>query len=279
MSSGIRATVSFETPVGCPIAAFSRRTETTIDQLSTTATQPADDQSTTEFLAKTNVSVAALVDEHHQSERSGHHGSERSGPHAPEQSGHRETDEDNTDGNATTDVDTQQSQSTTPADDPLATESVFGPVFSYGETNLYRWVRNEDRNNPCPCVCLGSFGCPVHRYTVDDGTVTLVFHATDFEQLQTIMNEFRDRFPNVNVKRLLQPPLEGTPEERVFVNRGKLTDRQEEVLETAYQMGYFERPKGANATEVAAELEITQSTATEHLSAAQRKIFGDVLGQ
>ncbi|ELY91892.1 bacterio-opsin activator HTH domain-containing protein [Natrialba hulunbeirensis JCM 10989] len=263
MSSGIRATVSFETPVGCPIAAFSRRTETTIDQLSTTVTQPSDDQSTTEFLAKTDVSVATLVDEHHEPERSGHH----------------DTGENTADGNADAGVSTQQSQSATPADTPLATESVFGPVFSYGETNLYRWVRDEDRNNPCPCVCLGSFGCPVHRYTVDEGTVTLVFHATDFEQLQTIMNEFRDRFPDVDVKRLLQPPLEGTPEERVFVNRGKLTDRQQEVLETAYQMGYFERPKGANATEVAAELEITQSTATEHLSAAQRKIFGDVLGQ
>ncbi|ELZ04795.1 bacterio-opsin activator HTH domain-containing protein [Natrialba chahannaoensis JCM 10990] len=272
MSSGIRATVSFETPVGCPIAAFSRRTETTIDQLSTTVTQPSHDQSTTEFLAKTNVSVASLVDEHHESKRSEHHESE------PRR--HHDTGEGDNGRNAEDGVPTQQPQSdTAAANDPLATESVFGPVFSYGETNLYRWVRDEDRENPCPCVCLGSFGCPVHRYTVDAGTVTLVFHATDFEQLQAIMNDFRDRFPNVNVKRLLQPPLEGTPEERVFVNRGKLTDRQQEVLETAYQMGYFERPKGANATEVAAELDITQSTFTEHLGAAQRKIFADVLGQ
>ncbi|ADD07449.1 HTH-10 family transcription regulator (plasmid) [Natrialba magadii ATCC 43099] len=267
MSSGIRATVSFETPVGCPIAAFSRRTETTIDQLSTSVTQPMADKSTTEFLAKTDVSVASLVEECDDAAAENGNGDTEATagkqPHAPQ-------------------TDTAQTDRAEQPD-PLVTESVFGPVFSYGETNLYRWVRDEDQQNSCPCscpcACLGSFGCPVHRYTVDNGVVTLVFHATDFEELQTIMNEFRDRFPSVDVKRLLQPPLEGTPDERVFVNRGKLTDRQQEVLETAYRMGYFERPKGANATEVATELDITQSTVTEHLSAAQRKIFADVLGQ
>ena len=63
----------------------------------------------------------------------------------------------------------------------------------------------------------------------------------------------------------------------MFVNRGKLTDRQREVLQTAYKMGYFERPKRANATEIAAELDISQSTFTEHLVTAQRKILEDVL--
>ena len=63
----------------------------------------------------------------------------------------------------------------------------------------------------------------------------------------------------------------------VFVDRGKLTDRQHEVLRTAYDMGYFERPRGANATEVAASLDINPSTFTEHLLSAQRKLLGDVL--
>jgi len=42
-------------------------------------------------------------------------------------------------------------------------------------------------------------------------------------------------------------------------------------------MGYFERPKRANATEIAADLGIAQSTFTEHLMAAQRKLLRDVL--
>jgi predicted DNA binding protein len=41
-------------------------------------------------------------------------------------------------------------------------------------------------------------------------------------------------------------------------------------------MGYFERPECANATEVAAELDINRATFAEHLSAAHRKLLKDV---
>lgn len=148
-------------------------------------------------------------------------------------------------------------------------------IFSYGSATLFRIEHDGDPD--CPCEYLGRFGCPVHRYAAEDGDLTLVFHAEDFEQLQAVMAAFREVFPSVDVRRLLHPPIDGTPDETVFVDRGRLTDRQHEVLRTAFEMGYFERPKGANATEIAEELDIAQSTFTEHLVAAQRKILADVL--
>ncbi len=166
------------------------------------------------------------------------------------------------------------------ATDEPGTAGVEGPVFSYGTHTLYRVHHDTppaEAEIRSPCEALGAFGCPVHRYDTQDGAVTVVFHAADFEQLQAVMADFRERYPSVDVKRLLQPPLEGSSDERVFVNRGKLTDRQLEVLELAVERGYFSRPKGANATELAAELDITQSTFTEHLVTAQAKIFADVL--
>ncbi|MDS0300667.1 helix-turn-helix domain-containing protein [Halogeometricum sp. S1BR25-6] len=208
MASGIRATVKFTDPNGCPIARRSESAGGAIDQTSTSVSLPGERGSVTEFLV--------------------------------------------------------------PGDDDEE-----DAVFSYGTATVFRTAHEDDAT--CPCECLGRFGCPVHRYVADDGDLTLVFHAADFGQLQTVMGELGERFEDVDVQRLLQPPLEGPPEERVFVNRGKLTDRQREVLETAYRMGYFERPKGANATEIAAELGISQSTFTEHLVTAQRKILEDVL--
>jgi predicted DNA binding protein len=151
------------------------------------------------------------------------------------------------------------------------------PVFPYGNARLYRTHHQGEES--CPCECLGGHGCPVHRYEADDGNLTLVFHAADFETLQTAMEDLRDGYPPVDVQQLLQPPLEGTPEQRVFVNRGKLTERQREVLEHAFERGYFERPKRANATELADELGISQSTFTEHLMAAQRKLLEDILAE
>lgn len=63
----------------------------------------------------------------------------------------------------------------------------------------------------------------------------------------------------------------------VNVDRGKLTDRQLEVLETAHEMGYYQYPRGANASEVAEALDICPSTLAEHLAAAQTKLLEDVL--
>ncbi|GAB7095019.1 DNA-binding protein [Halolamina litorea] len=206
MGSGIRATVGFDAPAGCPVARVAAGG--VVDSVATSVT--TDGQPVTEFLL-------------------------------------------------------DRSPDTVDAE----------PMFSYGAADVYRVEHDAD----CPCACLGEFECPIHRYLAEGGELTLVFHAESFEQLQTVIGALRDRFPSANVQRLLQPPLSGSPDDRRFVNRGKLTDRQSEVLRTAYHEGYFERPKGANATELAEQLGISRSTFTEHLVAAQRKLFADVFDE
>ncbi|ELZ10701.1 bacterio-opsin activator HTH domain-containing protein [Halovivax asiaticus JCM 14624] len=241
MGEGIRATVAITAPDGCPIARESARTGSVIDQTSTSVSPAASSGSVTEYLAA-----------------------------ADEPAVDAETVDDGPDADAASADAESATDATSAADEP--TDEA---VFSYGSTAIYRTAHEE--SDGCPCACLGSYGCPVHRYVADDGELTLVFHAESFDQLQDVMGDLRERFPSVDVRRLLQPPLEGTPDDGVFVNRGKLTDRQREVLETAYENGYFERPRGANASELAAELGISQSTFTEHLVTAQRKLLDDVL--
>jgi predicted DNA binding protein len=56
--------------------------------------------------------------------------------------------------------------------------------------------------------------------------------------------------------------------------RGKdLTQRQRQVLELAVEAGYFERPRHNNTGELADALDISRATFTQHLRAAQRKLF------
>lgn len=56
-----------------------------------------------------------------------------------------------------------------------------------------------------------------------------------------------------------------------------MTDRQREVLEAAYELGYFEMPRQASATDVAVELELDPSTVTEHLRRAERNLLSELL--
>jgi predicted DNA binding protein len=212
MSPGIRATVEFDAPGVCPLAALSAATDSTVRSVSRSVAPPDSSGSVTEF----------RID----------------------------------------------------ADEPVDDDR-FTRVVSYGDADVYRFEHDGDEG--CPCALLGRLDCPVARYVADHGTLTLTFHAVDFDRLQELVGALREAFPAVDIRRLVRDP-DGSVPETVVVDRGRLTDRQLEVLRTAYEMGYFERPKRANATDVAAELGINRSTFTEHVATAQRKLLGDVLG-
>lgn len=57
----------------------------------------------------------------------------------------------------------------------------------------------------------------------------------------------------------------------------RLTDRQLEVIQTAYDMGYYEVPREASTEAVAAELELDPSTVAEHLQRAERNVLSRFL--
>ncbi len=56
-----------------------------------------------------------------------------------------------------------------------------------------------------------------------------------------------------------------------------LTDRQREVVATATELGYYDVPRDATVADVAAELDITDSTVSTHLRKAESAVMGEVL--
>lgn len=56
-----------------------------------------------------------------------------------------------------------------------------------------------------------------------------------------------------------------------------LTDRQEEVIRTAFDVGYYEVPRAVSTEQVAAELDLDPSTVAEHLQRAERNVLGEIL--
>lgn len=58
-----------------------------------------------------------------------------------------------------------------------------------------------------------------------------------------------------------------------------LTDRQREVIETAFEMGYFDVPRRASTDEIAIELDLDDSTVSEHLQRAERNLLATVLDE
>ncbi|WP_248517740.1 helix-turn-helix domain-containing protein [Salinarchaeum laminariae] len=78
---------------------------------------------------------------------------------------------------------------------------------------------------------------------------------------------------SVTIHRLVESPEceTGTPA------TDALSDRQREALLTAFELGYFEVPRGATLADVAAKLGISAASASERLRRAQRTLIAGSL--
>lgn len=150
----------------------------------------------------------------------------------------------------------------------------FEEVFDYGSQSIYEF----DRDPPDPCVCelVERAVGPVTETHAVDGDLHVTIHARDMTDLRRSLREFEERFGDVRIEYLVSGRADANDSEIVPVDVRRLTDRQREVLETAYEMGYFDYPRDANASEVAEQLGIRPSTFTEHLNAAQSKLLDEL---
>lgn len=148
--------------------------------------------------------------------------------------------------------------------------SGFEPVFESDARDVYRFEHEHERG--CLCECVERHGCPIVDRHAHNGTLTVTFHASDLETLQAVVDDLQDWFDDVHVRQLTRSGGQADSDV-VFVDRERLTDRQREVLETSYEMGYFEHPKRANGAEVADALDIAPATFSELLAAAQAKLL------
>ena len=160
------------------------------------------------------------------------------------------------------------------ADDVPAAAS----VVDLGDERVYRYDRPRD--GECACRAIEELDCPVADARAEDGVLLLTLHLPDLERLRDVVSALDGIADRVEVRYLVHgAATDDAVPDRTLVDRGRLTDRQCEVLRTAYRMGYFERPRDANASAVAAALDIAPSTFAEHLAAAQRKLLEETLGE
>jgi len=148
-------------------------------------------------------------------------------------------------------------------------------VFDYGTHSVYEIERDPGR--ACVCTVIEQRLGPVRETYAADGDLHVTLHAGDMERLRELLGDLADRFGSVRIEYLVRGRAEASEAELVPVDLRRLTDRQREVVTTAYEMGYFEYPRDANAGDVAEALGIQPSTFTEHLNAAQSKLLDELL--
>jgi len=106
---------------------------------------------------------------------------------------------------------------------------------------------------------------------------TLVVSLLPHVDARTFVERLADAYDGVELlaRRESAPRLTRSAFRAEF--ESALTDRQREVLRTAYESGYFETPRESSGQDVADRLGISQPTVNHHLRESQRRLLGLLL--
>ncbi|AUX08100.1 bacterio-opsin activator HTH domain-containing protein [Halalkaliarchaeum desulfuricum] len=157
--------------------------------------------------------------------------------------------------------------------DGLSDEDV-RKVFSVDGVDVYRFER--ETADGCVCEVIERSENPISSIRAENGSLYLWLYASDVESIRSIVADLQAEFGDVQLRHLVRENDE-SGDDYVLVNRNHLTERQREVIRTAFAMGYFDYDSGTNAGDVAEALGISHSTFAEHLAAAQTKLLEPIL--
>lgn len=147
-----------------------------------------------------------------------------------------------------------------------------------------RLVRAEDAGDlfefvvsgPCVIATLAEAGVVTRSVRAERGQGRIVADVPPHVEVREVVESFRVQYPDSRLlaRRTGDDPIQLRSEQGArarFADR--LTDKQLEVLETAYRIGYFDWPRRSSADECADALGISQPTFSQHIRAAQHRMF------
>ncbi|GGO01674.1 MULTISPECIES: bacterio-opsin activator domain-containing protein [Haloarcula] len=175
------------------------------------------------------------------------------------------------------------------------TTRLFVSVPDVEQTTVAETIAEIRRVNSVSSVSEGLYevvveGDTVVRAVTDQGArlgglearsdrVDVVVHLASEVDVRTFVEQLESRYADVTLnarrEKTTRRPNHGSIRAAL---EEKLTDRQLEVLQTAYLSGFFDWPRETTGEEVASMLDITQPTVNRHLRVSERKLLELVLG-
>jgi predicted DNA binding protein len=120
-----------------------------------------------------------------------------------------------------------------------------------------------------------------HRIVGQETHLDVIASVRDWNHLKEIANDIEAEHGSLKLVGTTQTETIGFPLGGNKIKQsmsGKLSDEQLDVLEVAYQMGYFKVPQEVTAKEIANELEISRSTLSERLRRVEHNVCALLFG-
>ncbi|GAB6878401.1 bacterio-opsin activator domain-containing protein [Halorubrum gandharaense] len=123
---------------------------------------------------------------------------------------------------------------------------------------------------------LADHGAVLRSATATEADTTLIVDLPASVEVRHVTQFLADQFGTLHLAS--KQTREQASEHGFYASvLDRLTDRQLEVLETAYYSGYFESPRTATGEAVADSLDISPQAVYQHIRTAQRKLFAALI--
>ena len=123
-----------------------------------------------------------------------------------------------------------------------------------------------------PPGLLAEAGFSLVSLHAHDGETRLIVEVPTDEDVTRVLNALSEHWDGVELVAKRQSTTRGADLAVPADGAAGLTDRQRSVLETAYEEGYYDWPRGHTAEEVAESLDIASATLHQHLRAAEHAL-------
>ncbi len=132
-------------------------------------------------------------------------------------------------------------------------------------------------SGPCVTTTLADTGAITRSVAAESGVGDILADVPAHVDVRRVVEQFRERYPKSDLTACRNSdkpvPIRTESGERAAMT-DQLTDKQLEVLRTAYLSGYFSWPRRTSAEECAEALGIAQPTFSQHIRVAQEKVLG-----
>ncbi len=122
-------------------------------------------------------------------------------------------------------------------------------------------------------------GAVPESFVVDDPPGRVVVRLSADADVRTLVEVLKTRFPEVELRSSRKRERQWATNDFESLLAETLTDRQREVLETAYYSGFFDSPRKSTGEEIGQSLDISQPTFQHHLRVAERKLLRGLLDE
>jgi predicted DNA binding protein len=120
----------------------------------------------------------------------------------------------------------------------------------------------------------------VVEFVAEGASATVAAEVAPCVDCRTVMEALESAFPATElVSKRTERPSRTSMERFRSELATALTDRQETILATAYDAGYFGWPRDSTAEEIAEAVDLSPPTVHEHLREAQRKVLEAFLSE